>query len=283
MNQQPSQPITALFREQTTVRLLNVYKGLPIANDATVTRVEANAICVSSIRAQIVCMFLDRETFIQSPTLPQIIRASVLKFNTAQMEVWLGNLTLTNGTIGERKQVRVVPVEMLDSFVQPKNLRGTIKAELADISQNGLAIYLPRPFFVADIFKVGAELIIHLTLPVSTPTVPPSGYNAGRGSDLTARFNRESLRGTHQFTSYSESDGETRRDAPLSPGDGKLVIRTQIRNILHENAHNRVRVGMHLFPTIESQSIISSFITQRQAELVREVKTLYEMLSKFEK
>lgn len=284
MNQPPNQPINALFHEQMTVRLLNVYKGMPIANDATVTRVEANAICVNSIKAQIVCMFLDRQTFIQSPSLPQIFRASVLKFNTAQMEVWLGNFSPTKGSIGERKQVRVVPVDMLNSVVQPKNLRGSVKAELADISQNGMAIYLPRAFFTADVFKVGAEMVVHLTLPVSTSPAPMGGISsASGGADLTARFNRGSLRGTSELTSHGENDSDTRRDA-LSPySNGKLVIRAQIRNVILEAAQSRVRIGMHLFPTLEAQAVISNFITQRQSELVREVRTLYEMLNKFDR
>jgi len=283
MNNQPNQPLIALFREKTTVRLLNVYKGLPIANDATITRVEASAICVSSIKAQVVCMFLDRETFIQSPTLPHIIRASVLKFDSSQMEVWLGNFQRTNGTIGERKQVRVAPVDQLNSFVQPKSLRGMIKADLADISQNGMAIYLPRAYFVADVFKLEAELVVHLSLPVSSTPPVYSGFNAPRTSDPMARFSRDNLRGTHEMTSYSGSDSDSRKDASAAPSDGKLTLRAQIRNIHHENAQSRVRIGLHLFPNLEAQAIISSFITQRQSELVREVKTLYDMLNKFEK
>jgi hypothetical protein len=43
-----------------------------------------------------------------------------------------------------------------------------------------------------------------------------------------------------------------------------------------------VRIGMSLFPNLEAQAFISNFITQRQSELVREVKTLYDLLNKSE-
>lgn len=279
MNSDPIEIFQELYSEGTAIRLLNVYKGLPIANEAKITAVGPGSIVVSSIKAQIVCMFLDRKTHIQSPALPQIVQADVLQFDTNRMEVRLGNMRFTSGRIGERKQVRVSPVDPVNSLVQPKNLRSMVKGELADISQSGLAIYLPAQVYVPEVFAVGTELIVQLTLPAINQGFAPMVYNAPAPNDPMARFNRENLRGTGSL--YQPTESDARRDEPARASGGKLMLRTEIRNARRE--HGRVRIGTRLFPNAEAQAAVTSFITQRQSELVREVKTLYELLNKFEK
>jgi hypothetical protein len=155
-----------------------------------------------------------------------------------------------------------------------------VKAELADISQSGLAVYLPRQVFTPDVFKPGAEMFIQLTLPFNPPAAPLPGLAPAPGNELASRFNRQNLRGTFELTSFD--GGEPRRD-PQPPTDGKLTLRAHIRNIKVEAAQARVRVGMSIFPNLEAQAVIGCFIRQRQSELVREVKTLYDLLNKFDK
>jgi hypothetical protein len=51
-------------------------------------------------------------------------------------------------------------------------------------------------------------------------------------------------------------------------------------NLREEKKSNRYRFGLHLLPWGSSRAIISKFIVQRQSEIIREVRTLYDMLSR---
>ena len=277
----PLEVFRQLYTGHELIRLLNVYKGLPISNEAAITAWDASSISVSSIKSQIVCIYLARQTYIQSPALPAIVQANVLQFNPGKMEVRLGQFQYVHETIGERRQVRVVPVNSVNSLVQPKNGRGPLKAELADISNSGLAIYLTRQFFIPEIFKVSSELMIHLTLPVVQTDVARGVNTAPSSSDPMQRFSRENIRGTSGLVSSVRRADERKEKRSLT-GDVNLVVRGEIKNIKLESRKNRVRIGLRLYPDVENQSAIASFISQRQSELVREVRALYEMLQKFE-
>lgn len=281
MNEEPLSALHKLFRTSSGIRLLNVYKGLPIANDAIITAVDASSITVNSNKTQVACMFLDRETMIESPSLVNTIRAKLLQVNSEKMEVRLGNFEFASDTIGDRRQVRVVPIDPINSMVQLKNSQRMIQADLADISQNGLAIYMPRKYFSSEIYRIGSELMINFMLPATTGDTGRLTTGSLQGLDPMARFSRGSLRGSSD-SNYSEtSSDQSRKAKQVRPENKKVTVRGEVKNLKREIANDSIRIGMRFTATAENQAIISNFITQRQSEIVREVKNLQELLNKF--
>lgn len=284
-NERPIDALWQLFQSSEKVRLLNVYKGLPITNDAEIRGVHRDSVTITSIKAQIVCMFLERETFLQHAALPTTIRAVVLEFHSGRLEVRLGNLAYASGTIGDRKQVRVQPLEPVFGYLQIRGTDRMMEAELADISQNGLALYVARHRFRPEMFRIGAEMNLQLCLPLSSNDLPRSNAALLDGGDPMDRFGRDSLRGIPgggTTGTLGASDGPARSLYQRSPGN-KVVVRAAVKNVLLDIPSDRFRVGMRIFPTAETLAVISAFISQRQAELVREVRSMYDMLNKFQR
>jgi hypothetical protein len=118
-----------------------------------------------------------------------------------------------------------------------------VRGELADISQDGLAIYLPRLFFSPRVFFKGARVVITLRLPGD----------------------------------YSSNPS---RPGPIL-SDPKVDIHALVANIRLDEAHSRCRIGLKILPNDPPRPLIAQFIAQRQVEIIREIKTMYDLLVKF--
>jgi hypothetical protein len=59
---------------QSEVKLLNIYKGLPITYDTNINSVGDFEIFVPANRQHIACLYYQRETFLQVEKLPFLIR-----------------------------------------------------------------------------------------------------------------------------------------------------------------------------------------------------------------
>ncbi len=272
--------ILQVLAQKPRIRLQNLYKGMPISNEAEVTEVDGETVLVKSNRYQVVCMYLDHETFLQCLELPHIVHCRVLQLNPTSMEVRIAHFEYVKKGIGERRQVRVEATDAINSVIQSKNASGVMKAELADLSPSGVAIYVPRKAFLSDAFQVGAEMTVTLTLPMVNilSYSNPSGASSGEGG--IARFGRDALRG-NAVTSMGDVAGSGRKAQTVQLDKPELKLRAVVMNVRMETLLNRVRVGMRIYPTVSDQVILSNFISQRQGEIIREVRDLHSVLFKF--
>ncbi len=75
----PPEELSAAFRnmaaQHQSVRLFNEYKGLPVSCDAPILAINAEGIVVSVSNYQMVCLYLDRHTYLDSKYLPGQCRA----------------------------------------------------------------------------------------------------------------------------------------------------------------------------------------------------------------
>ncbi len=263
------------------IRLINVYKGVPISYEASIVKIDPWSIQVKMALYQIVCLYKERETFIQNSFFPKIIRAKVGRLDFPDLEASLTGFEYIEQNVGDRIQVRVKPADPIYSDVQAPGMRFPFKAELADISQEGLAIYIPRGFYYPDRYRTGVIIKMSLRFPGEYEAMDEdSGGGSSQTSGSLDRYSRDNVR------LYHLPDLQRSGTRPLQPlphthkvSFPEITISGKVANVREEQGGNRYRVGLSILLDQGSRTVILSFITQRQAEIIREIQTIYRLLS----
>ena len=267
-----------IFSAGKEISLLNVFKGIPLSFPAKIEQIDENHIHVCTENHQAVCMYLEKSTYIQSDMLPEVLRADVIDLDAENHLATLGNFSQVKSDIGSRHLVRIQPQEPLEGDIQLTVEDSVERGELADISQNGLGIYVNSSFMNVWRVSKGDELIVSLRL--------PGVYSIGEyRSDFLDentpidRFARDNIR----FSPVPNREAK-KKDYGAMPvhkvSNPKFRIKAIIANITQEKAIDRYRIGMRILSAEPSRTIITQFIAQRQSEIIREIKTLYGMLIK---
>jgi hypothetical protein len=268
-----------MMQQGARIRLLNVYKGVPIAYEASFVQLGNSTIRLRTSLYQVACLYRDKETFIQATWLPDILRARVLALDAIALEVELGDFSPVPEGIGERQQVRVHTEEPLLGAVFTPGMGEAYRAELADLSAEGLAVYIPRRNFYPTVYRPGVKITITLQLPGEYDIEEKKASGPLTGAlDPMQRFSRESLRSAHTPGTGHPDESRLRKRVPFP----EINIHGQIANLREEAVLGRVRAGVHISPGDPSRSVIQRFISLRQAEIVRELQTLYNLISKEE-
>ncbi len=260
------------------IRLLNIYKGLPINNEATITKIESAYIEVETDRYQTVCLFLDRETFIQSHQFPFTIKARVYKVDPERKRAILYGFESVQSGIGDRSQVRVEPDEPIAAILQVKDAMATIQGELADISQNGIGLFIDRNYFSPRHFRIGSELSVALKLPESVINEKRNTSALDSGYNPMSRFSREQMR-ISQVVRPTSSPRKNTSSLKIDSYNLKFV--GNIVNVRPSLSTNQYRIGLKISGDDRTRLILSNFISQRQSEIIRELKTMYDAITRF--
>ncbi len=264
-----------MAQDEKATNLLNVYKGVPLSFPAKIIEVGDAYIRVLAETHQMVSMYLEKSTLIQSVELPEIIQAEVIELDIKKHLALLANFRFMEKGIGNRSEVRIEPRDPLPSKLEDRGEQMTLKGELADISREGLGIYLETAFFSNKIIYQNAIIDVLFTLPVEF------SQSLGQSTDHSTsgfydRFARENIR----FNPVSSS-GPKFHTGPLREKREKyqeIQVKAKVVNILDERRHNRYRIGMKMIPNSQSAGMISKFISQRQCEIIQEIRELYQLL-----
>jgi hypothetical protein len=264
------------------IRLFNVYQGVPIAYPAEILQVESDSILVQTEKYQVACLYREKITYVQNHLLPGVSKAAVLELNVTALQARLGAFELSEGGIGDRMQVRVQPKDAISSNLKARITKIVIHGELADISKDGLGIYVPRRNFLATVYYRGAKVNAVVNLPGefllggTNPSLSPKA-----SIDPIARFDREQLRLSHvpgRSSQPSEYDSTPERRVH-SP---RIEVQGSIVNIYEEPEKDRIRLGIQIQPGDPAREIVAQFFSQRQSEIMRELKELSELLAQSE-
>lgn len=249
-----------IAQNRTEVKLLNIYKGLPISYGANIQAVGEDGILVHSNRYQLACLYYQRETYLQTEELPFIIRSQVMSLNLGKENATLVNLETTKSSIGNRSQFRVEPEEPMVVVIQFRGSSSEILAQLADISAGGACVHFETHLFPARLFQPGNEITMTLALPDSV---------SQKIKKMPSKPLIES-RDTKSFFRTNVPGGQ----------DGKVVITAQGKVVaVHPDfAFNRYRVGIKLFYKDLSRMVILQYLTQRQTEIIRDLRILSDEL-----
>ncbi len=271
--------ITGLFRQAAqanqSIYLLNVYKGVPISYEANVVDVSWATVKVRTQKYQVVCLYRERETYVQSRTWPHTLHARVVEVDLQKTEAVLTSFEYVTSRIGDRMRVRVQPQGPLEGDVQAKDLPQAFRCELADLSQDGMAIYIAARNYSPLVYQKGANITLTLRFPgvYTISEYDPQSYTPRR-TDANERFSRENLRLWTEPDRQSYTQDYTDRQLRLP----ELKIKGMVVNTREESPYRRYRIGIRIHPDDVSRAVISQFIFQRQTEIIKELKAVYEML-----
>ena len=159
------QSFTQLARTQQPVKLINVFKGVPLVFDANVIGVTGETVQIKTDPQQIVGLSQEKQTYVQSDRLPGIVRARVVLVDLVNDHATLADFELAAPGVGERQGIRVVPAQPVDILVEENGREVALKSELLDISQGGLSFVLASEPADSHLFNEGSGLILHLELP----------------------------------------------------------------------------------------------------------------------
>lgn len=248
-----------IARNQSEIKLLNIYKGLPISYETNINSVGDFNISVPTSRQHIACLYYQRETYLQGENLPFLIRSQVVSLNLAKEAAILTDFEVAKPDIGKRTQIRVEPDEQLVAFIHFANSGYALPAPLTDISGEGAGVHLDYQLFPARQFKIGNEIMISISFPDSV---------SQRIIKLTTKPLVDNSRGTKPLLQ------------PAGWQDGKVTIsaRGKIVSVLHEPEMSRYRVGLRLYFQSLARTVILQYVSQRQAEIIRDLRILSDEL-----
>lgn len=145
------------------VRMINVYKGFPVAYDARILSIGIDAVTFKVHRYQALCLWLENQTFIQSDEFPEIVRALAITVDLETEIAALSNFEYVSGAPGKREDARVLLRSAIDVFLTIGNKK--LRAELRDLSTKGVAVFIHAAYYDPELLQVNEPLQITFQLP----------------------------------------------------------------------------------------------------------------------
>ena len=155
-----------LAARRGSVRLLNAYRGIPVAHPAVVLSVHQGYVALEAHPHQAACMTLEGKTYLLGDIFPQALQARVVSVDMLRSQAMLAEFSRAQASIGKRLTVRVQPVEPLDAQIYDGEHR--IACKLADISSSGVGLTaLNTHVYGAVQFNLGQQVYLDVKLPSS--------------------------------------------------------------------------------------------------------------------
>ena len=155
--------------EDRQVKLINVYKGVPISHEATVTKVINDRITLNFHYGQALLLNLEGQTYILSKLFQKPIKAAVMTINTIEQMAILTNFAYSDPVFRKREYIRVEldydesPTVIISSPVSNIRLFG----KLNDISIYGVGVVvIALQDIIKKSFSENAEVEVIFSLPV---------------------------------------------------------------------------------------------------------------------
>jgi hypothetical protein len=254
-----------IARNRSGIKLLNVFKGLPISYDVHINSVSDSEIQVHSNRYQLACLYYQRETYLQGEELPFILYSQVLSLHLGKDDAILTNLEIAPNSIGNRMQIRVEPGEPLVASLRFSTSSPEIFVPLTDISEVGAGAYFEDYLFPAKLCRPGNEFSMTINLPDTV-------------SQKIKKLATKPLMEGQNVKSFLTTDS-------LRSQDNKVAVTTRgkIISVRSEFHSKRYRVGMKLFFKDLSRNVILQYISQRQSEIIRDLSVLSDELYSLKK
>jgi hypothetical protein len=156
------------------VRLINTYRGIPIAYTARVITVGTGNAVFGVNEYQAVCLALDGKTYIQHPESSEVLRARVISVDVHQKEVTLTEFVKAGRSLGNRMCTRVQPREPIDAEIRIGS--HLFPCQLVDISLNGVGVITLETYTYGDLgIDKGSSVQFYFTLPPTHMPVQLAG------------------------------------------------------------------------------------------------------------
>ncbi len=154
--------------EERQIKLVNLYKGVPISNEGSVIRVINDRITIKFHQGQALLLNLEGQTYILSKLFPKPIKAAVMTINTNEQIAILTNFSFCDPDFRKREYIRVeldyddaptVVIAASDSNVR-------LFGKLNDISMYGVGVVvIALQDIIKKSFSENAEVELTFSLP----------------------------------------------------------------------------------------------------------------------
>jgi hypothetical protein len=245
-----------IAREQSSIRLMNIYKGLPISYDTNIASVGAAEVQIPCSKNHIACLYHQGESYLMGESIPVVIRAKVLRLSLAKDYAVLSDFESAQDNIGKRMQIRVEPGDPIMASIEFKGSSFEFVAPLADLSANGASVFFESTMFPGRLSKPGSELTMSIPLPDSM---------------------------THKVKKLvaQKTTGELRKTLPPPQGNHVVVnAHGKVVAITPDLEFNRYRVSVQLAFKDLSRMVILQYISMRQSEIIQDLHLFTEDLYK---
>ncbi len=270
--------IASIASSKEEIHLLNTYKGVPLLYSAQILDLGSSSIRVFTDTCQTVSMCQEKRTYLQSPRLQDILRADVQFFNIKESVTTLGNISRGSFGIGNRTAIRVQPTDALAIHLRDKSGFCTATGKVFDISQAGIGLFVAWRPSIPRFFFPGASIAVQFQLPgvfSNTQTRPL----AAQESESLDRFAAERTR----FTTTSGRDVHTGFSGRDASGEGSVInpvidSQAEVVNLYQDDAMSHFRIGLRVLYNPAQEKFIMSYISQRQSEIIQEIRERYQSL-----
>ncbi|MEI7988418.1 MAG: PilZ domain-containing protein [Chloroflexota bacterium] len=146
------------------VKLINVYKSVPISFDARIKSISFDAVLLKVHKYQAFCMQQSKYTYIDSNMLPKVVKGYVVNLDVDKNLAVLTDLSYIEGRIGDRELIRVEPKGSVNVL-----LINGIKSngDLVNISLRGIGIFLDQGSFTPKAFGEEQRILLNFQMPNS--------------------------------------------------------------------------------------------------------------------
>lgn len=153
-----------ILKKKMPVRLLNTYRGVPVAHEARLVSAHKGYVVVDLHPEQATCLGLENKTYIQAELLPEVFRAQVAAIDLAKNQAVLTGFVGAGTTLGKRLAVRVQPQQPVEVVVYDGEHR--VPGTLVDISAEGVGIFTVATYIYSDLcYEKGMSVFIDFFLP----------------------------------------------------------------------------------------------------------------------
>lgn len=274
-----------LQKKKRPIKMLSVFKGIPVTSNGTVLYADGSSLVVRTDSNQIVCLYANNMVHLQNDIFPRPLRADLVEMDVLKKEVALSGFAYVSESIGLRQHVRVEPRRSILGILQTIDMDSIVDGSLLDISRHGIALSMrdidfPAIFFETDTYVNAFIRLPDVEMPASrAPSVRlPPRYEPSVRSDVNPRYAslEQNLYRTDVSGGIASRRGYSRRPKVKLP-EFRLV--GKIVNVKTELARGRHRIGIKLSLRDSSNDLMVKFISQRQAEIIREMRAIYDMLT----
>ncbi|MCX6060554.1 MAG: hypothetical protein NTW69_20735 [Chloroflexi bacterium] len=235
---------------------MNIYKGLPISYDASIDFVDDSEIQIHGNKHQLACLYYQGESYLQAEELPYIIRSQVISLNLSKENVIFSNFEAVKNNIGNRTEIRVEPDEQLVVTIQFNGSAADIFAPLTNISAGGASVIFEAYMFPTRLCQPGNDLTMTISLP-----------------DKFKKLSQKPAIDSRKLNPYSRTNSTEGQD-------GKIVItaRGKVIAVQPEFQLKRYRVSVKLYFKDLSRIVVLQYISQRQSEIIQDLRILSDEL-----
>jgi len=128
-----------IFKKSNKISLNNIYKGIPLSEKASINGFSEGIMQVKIKPEKLPFYQKEKFTFIQHDSIPDIIKADILKVDTAQQLVILGNLELLDNSPVARSDIRVEPKKKIRTILTQGHKR-LAEGLISSISESSISI-----------------------------------------------------------------------------------------------------------------------------------------------